>query len=479
MMQRIAPLLAIAERDIRMELRTRRGLWTPVMAALLLIPLATAPPITRESLRESQSEMFAEEIVEHLGQAEVRRQENEDAPVIVVPRQLGWTLPGRSILIALMCTSMLTGPLAQAIPRERTMHTWETLLTAPVSRRELLAGKNLAWSSVGILAAMLASALAVGFGRQDAGWWLLAMPFVPIGAVTIGLFSVRRAADVVGGATIAMRTLPVVIALLTGIAYMLGEWNITLGALVPLGGAVVAAGGTWPGFLPVLLAITSTVLGSTLLAEFTRSGMDIDRSPDEPGVMGKALVVTGLAATAWWLPTLGPKIWGLVPDAPMNVGLSSQSGTLAASLGLLVLAAATNAREPWRGPAKGWRDEGVPLVAASLLAAILCGGATWFALGTSSPVIGASDPRVVGPMFAILAAISQETLFRGLLRQQAGAMLSGLSFVLVIFPTAPLAGAMIAVATGWLTRISRGHILPSILARSAGVLIAMSMSAIT
>ena len=156
-------------------------------------------------------------------------------------------MPNRSILFALVAASVLTGAIAKSSLGERTNRTLQALLTAAITRMELVTGKWLAWAAYGATAASFATLLSLCVGTTVPGWWVLPLPLVPATTVALGLFMVRHATDRVSGATISLRMLPAVLSILAITAYFIGDYAPLLGAAVPLGGALITIGQVWPG----------------------------------------------------------------------------------------------------------------------------------------------------------------------------------------------------------------------------------------
>ncbi|MCP4806578.1 MAG: ATP-binding cassette domain-containing protein [Proteobacteria bacterium] len=213
-------------------------------------------------------------------------------------------MPGRSLLVALLAISLLTGPLAESLPGERQRGTLETLLTAGVSRAELITGKWLAWTLATTTMTAIVAAMGMLDGSQDVGVWPLALPPVAGVAVAFGLWLGRGAADEIAGATRTMRVLPVTSVTLLVAAYALGTVHPALGALVPLGGALLVAGDVFVGALPLTAAWAGSLAAVVgLLAwtarDLTEVGLRRERIGDSAGLIA-------MAGLLWWLPVVGP-----------------------------------------------------------------------------------------------------------------------------------------------------------------------------
>ena len=157
----------------------------------------------------------------------------------------------------------MTGAIAESpLPGERSRKTLKTLPSASITRLELILGKWLAWASFGAGAALAAAAVAILLGRSEPGFWLLPLPTVAMATVALGLFLVHRSEDVVSGATVSLRILPAVLTCSGLLAWLIGNERPLVGAMVPIGGALIAAGDTWDGIAAPLIA-TASLLGLT------------------------------------------------------------------------------------------------------------------------------------------------------------------------------------------------------------------------
>lgn len=508
-----ARVLAIAHRDLRIELGGRRLPFLPVVSALVLFPLAGAPhpsdlPIDTRfrvggDVPESVRADPAFVVVEKDAPTWIRAPRGpETRPILVrggnVPRELRKHLdalestvpvvtvvqaplprPKRSFLLALVSASMLTGALAQSIPGERSQRTLETLMTAAVSRIEIVLGKWLAWGGFGALASMLAMIATVAFGRQEAGPWMLAVPWTSLATVALGLWLVRGARDVVGGATIALRALPAALTVLGAGAWWLGTIDPLLGAFVPIGGSLIAAGDTWPGWGPVLLSVTTTGLATGLLLGSTARGLDaVEGSSDDRGI-AVGLTVTMLALTIWWTPLMGPFLWAVGGTLDRTSVIPPASGQSAATLGFVLLAMTLAARDRdlstlgvrrWRGTSLAFA--GPALLALGLVVVVapwLPGTSAWLTpMGADAlaRVRAADLPRLPGLPVTVLAVIAQEFIFRGWMRTRASRVLAVLAWALVVRPADPIVGVIEGVMLEALAART-GSILPGIGVRVA------------
>ncbi|HEX9186747.1 MAG TPA: ABC transporter permease, partial [Vicinamibacteria bacterium] len=170
---------------------------------------------------------------------------------------------------------MLWGLLACAanfaigLVRERTQGTMGRLLTAPITRRQILLGK-----ATGCFAAMLAvEALLVtvgvlGFGVRPTSWPLLAAAAL---AAAVAFTGIMMALSVVGGTEqsasgAAWATLLVLAMLGGGMVplFVMPGWMATASGVSPARWAILAfEGALWRGFSPAEMALPLGVLLAT------------------------------------------------------------------------------------------------------------------------------------------------------------------------------------------------------------------------
>lgn len=331
----------------------------------------------------------------------------EPRPVLRVQPPLGRVrLPGRALLVALLAISMLTGPLAESLPGEREGRTLELLLASSCSRLELVLGKWLAWTGLSSGVALMAGLAGVLRGTLPLGLWLLALPAALGFVVALGLWLVRGAADLVGGAALPMRVLPLLAVLAVGAALGLGAVHPLLGALVPLGGALALAGEIQPAGAG--LALLSSLVGAGLLLWRTAEALDaqgLALPAERTG--GGALLLSGLLAHA--LAAWGPRLFHVQgePLAPPGLG-ERASGLL---LGLIALVGL--ARRPERPRLWRWGPQvevpvglGLGLLLGGLLegpgAALGLGSALWLRLALQArlpwPLVGLAHAVVLWPL---------------------------------------------------------------------------------
>lgn len=506
-MMRLHRVLAVAERDLHIELGGRRGWMLPAIALGVLLPAAAAPPLPDDPMKRGriavQGDVPAE--VEALERIEVNPElalldfeaSKTGQPFLIrgyfLPDEVRQTmdrlyppmrtqvvepdlvrLPDRSLFLSLVAASVLTGAISQSIPGERTHRTLETLLVAGISRMELVLGKFTAWAGFGAVAALLSAAIAILLGRQEGGWWVVPTPMVSAGTVALGLWLVRRANDVVGGATVALRVLPATLMALGILAWFIGGWYPLLGAAVPLGGALIAAGSFWPGALPPLVAAASTAAMCAALLVATARDLDRPESAHERSLTGEILLTIGLAALCWWGALLSPVIWIIGGNSDLLASLPVAKGVLAGAMGLGLLAVVHAGRSTT--PA---REVGLTRPTAAALGVAALG--LLLAPESASAGVPLSDPqgqalvRLVtaqglsgGWGTTLVAIVAQSLLLQGWLQRHAGPWVAGLVTAALLSPHDPLYG--LGVAAVVTAAAAGGSAVPAIVARVLMVL---------
>ncbi len=476
-------LLAIARRDLALETRGRRGWVLPAITAGLMLPASTvdlgavgrAPDAQVNVAGDVPAEVLALDTVRvvPIEFAQVYFQYDGERLVVqaralpeAIPDALEpsptirfedvrapFKMPGRSLLLALIASSLLTGAVAESLPGERSRHTLELLLAAAVTRLELVTGKWLAWAGYGAATALLAASISLVAGRQEAGPWLVTLPLVPACTIALGLYLLRRSADVVGGSTVSIRVLPALLSCAGIVAMLVSSVHPLVGAAVPLGGALLTAGDTWPGWLPQLVAVVST--GGTTAALLWATARDIgdDNSPrsNVPPAVRDALTVGAIASAAWWTPIAGPVLWAAAGNPFIAGQLPREPGILAGSLLLLLTALVLSARGPDIPHALGLSRPRLSTLAIGLGAGLLLfatSGISSLSPLTGSPflddagerLLGAVNPVWAGPSALILSVFAHELLFRGWLQRAAGPIAAVLVYVVAISPLDPVGG---------------------------------------
>jgi len=378
-------------------------------------------------------------------------------------------LPGRSLLIAILAISLLTGPLADALPGERARRTLEVLLTAGISRGELIGGKWLAWTLSASVTAGVAAMLACWRGVQPAGWWLAGLPLFIASAVAFGLWLVRLVDDVVGGSAAPMRVLPVAAGSMAALARAIAEVSPVAAAAVPLGGPLLVAADLFSSGPQLLAAGAGTVV--FVVAILTRTGRDLDRfdtvsSPTRWGALG----LSGVAVLLWWLTVAGPGIWGGgIAGASSNLVTPLPRSMMVGGIALLACAVIAIAREAQRGPAGESVEVAstaalfVTFAVAALLAA--SGPLPVLDLAPARPVIDTMADRLreagvpsamrssAATMFAALVSIAgQAVLFRHVVATRLGATAASLLWCAAVSPLSPWSALPASLALGFLAQ---------------------------
>ena len=516
---RLQRILAVSHRDLKSELSHRQRGWILIaITGLLLIPVASAPTtlwMTSSTEVSVTGEVPAavsdvQGITVVPDQADIGLfRDPEGAGLLVVGRpppealraaldnnenKLEWVdvsptrkAPHRSLLFALIAASVLTGAVSESISGERSRRTLQCLLSASITRLELILGKWLAWTGYGVLSVSAAALLSLLCGTTPWGWWLLPLPAVPAATVGLGIFMVRHATDPVTGATISLRIVPAVLAILGISAWFLGNIHPILGASVPIGGALIAAGQVWSGFAAPLIATTATLATTAGLLWVTSTQLEQRPDPYSPERTVREFFTEGLLTSGlWWIPLLGPVLWALAGNRQLADGLSLLGPVVAVSLSTGLAAAIWAAQENRPADTLGLRPKAIPWVG------VLIGTWLLFNIGQNGlfPVPFASDetawvhrlqlaiyPMQFNPLLGWSAIILQEIYFRGRLHQKLGAWPAILIFTLVTSPHDPVAGLCIGAALGSLTVVSNGSVIPAILCRvTAGILFTWTSS---
>jgi hypothetical protein len=373
-----------------------------------------------------------------------------------------YDLPGRSLLIAVLAVSLLTGPLADALPGERARRTLEVLLTTGITRGELVGGKWLAWTLSSTATALLASFVACWRGIQEPGWWLLGLPLFIGSAVAFGLWLVRLVDDVVGGSAAPMRVLPVAAGATALFARGLSSISPVAGAAVPLGGPLLVAGDVFQSGPQIIAATAGTA--AFVVAVLTRTGRDLDRvdttsSPTRWGAVG----LSAIAMLLFWLTVAGPRVWGsgITTDLVTSLPRSMVGGGLA----LLACAFVAYAREMRAGRVTVERrasaavSVAVTLAVAAALAA--SGPLPSLDLSTGRETIDAMVARLregsvpftmlaswEAAFAALLSVAGQVVLFRGIVATRGGWITASVLWCFCVCPLGPWSALAASLALG-------------------------------
>jgi len=476
-MIRPARVVAIARRDLAQELKGRRGWVLPAIMAGLLLPVSGAPRFALPAPEEAPPQVVSGAVPEAIealpgirvadsagiifeqGEQltvradwippDVREELDGPRPDVVlelVPRV--FPVPGRSLLFALISASTLTGAVSTSIAGERTHRTLVSLLAAAVTRFEVICGKFLAWGGLGAATSMLAALVAVALDRITLGWWMIPMMTVPLGTVALGLFLVRRAADIIGGTTVSLRVLPAVLGLSGIMAWFIGLSSPSGAALIPLGGALMAAGSTWgtaPG--PALLAAASTLVFTLGLLTWTARDLEEVVRPGR-GITPRALAGWTILAGAviWQTPIVGPLLWSYAGNSVLLAQLPAAAGITAGGFGLLLATFVRAARVPSvatdlgadRSPgALGWA---LAVGAGILLVGLTLAPVPAIPLPGSARLSAALVPTWAGISSLLLCIAADELIFRGWLLRSSGPAAAIIAWWLVKTPLDPITG---------------------------------------
>lgn len=404
-----------------------------------------------------------------------------DGPSRLEYRDVNFRLkpPGRSLLIVLLAISLLTGPLAETLPGERARRTLEVLLTAGITRGELVGGKWLAWTFSATMGAAVSAFLACSTGVQAPGWWLAGVPLFLGSVVAFGMWLVRLVDDVVGGSAAPMRVLPVAAGAMAGVSYAMSHFSEVAAAAVPIGGPLMVAADLLPG----PLAVASATLGSALFigVALTLTGRDLDRvdtvtAPRRWGALG----LSGVAVVLWWLTVAGGSVWTAGPDGIATEMVQPIARTeMVGGVALLACAAITIARDAnRRRAAKG------PCFCAPVTVAVTLAVAAALAASGSLPVLQATPALpAVGTMLerirqaalptaphawngkllaaGLLSILGQAVLFRSVVAKRLGWVTASVLWGMAVSPWSPwnampasLALGALAQGGGWVAALA-------------------------
>jgi hypothetical protein len=399
-MSRAARVWAIAVQDWRVVLGGRRWFGLPSLALLILLPAAALrlpqppmaprrepPPVavsgpipfalqgvaTEDALSETRIVASDPITVDGPMPDDLRRglDRNLGPPTVQVRITAPDLVSARPVLVLLLAISLLTGPMSESLPAERSERTLEVLLSASITRLELVLGKWLAWTLGAASVALASVAGGLLSHAIEPGGWIVGIPIAIAVIVALALFLVRNASDVVGGATIPMRVLPVVAVALLAAAWWLAGYSPILGAAVPIGGALLLTGEVVAGPACVAVAIVSHVAAVALLLHRTADALrEID--PKETPARWRSVMLVAAPVLLWWLVVGGAGVWDMaghpVPTA------SSTSSALAGGAILLLLGGVV-AGQPqglaWRFERPPLRRVAIAVLAGALLAAAL------------------------------------------------------------------------------------------------------------
>ena len=515
----IRPLrvVAIAHRDLLRELKGRRGWVLPAVMVGLMLPISWAPqqgigrvasqfiPTKIAAVGEVPSSILALDGVTEEDAPQALHFANANNVVEVTttrvptvirntldatdPRPVGLSIhqtppsmPSRSMFLALLSASTLTGAVSASIGGERSGRTFIALLAASVTRLEVVLGKWLAWGGLGASSALMAAFVTIVLGRLSMGWWLLPMVTVPLSFVALGLWLVRQASDVMGGTTVTLRVLPAIVGVTGTIAWIVGQDIPLVGAAIPMGGALIAAGSTWGnGAAPALVATASTLALTAWLLHATST--DLEENLETSGTSARwafALRTTIVAAMAWWPALLIPLLWGIAGNAHLSETLPRPPGVLAGAAGLFAVTALWLLRQRTDRPRWFSQPTVTGVVVSLVVGALLAAGSQWSMASTvlhfgeeaRLRMAAALWPSWTGPFIGLTAILADELLFRGWLQERVGPAWAVAAWTAVKSPFDPLGGILQGIALTGIVQ-QTGSIWTAAIARSAAVVTAV------
>jgi len=491
-MSRVARVWALAVQDWRGVLGGSGWLRLPSLAVAILLPAAAlhlprspiGPPRERPPVAVSGTVPFAlQGVVTEDESSETRIVETDpirvDGPIPDdlrrgLDRNLGpptvqvrLTAPDigaiRPVFVLLLAISLLTGPLSESLPAERSERTLEVLLSSAITRFELVLGKWLAWTLAAVGAALASVAGGLLSGAIEPGGWIVGIPLAIAVVVALAFWLVRNAGDVVGGATIPMRVLPVVAIALLSAAWWLSGYAHVLGAAVPIGGALLLTGDVVGGTTCIVTAIVTHVAAVALLLMRTADALqEID--PKETPEHWRSVALVLAPIFLWWITVGGAGVWDMaghpVPTAsPVSSGLAGGV--------ILVLLGAVVAAQP-RGVAM--RFSRVPLrsVAVAVVAGAMLAAAMPVLPAVPSPLLAPPTERLAALAYpagfvGLVVLLGQELVFRVVVPSRAGALVAVLAWTIAITPFDPLGGLL--SGTVLMALAGGGGIVPVLLAR--------------
>ena len=470
-MSRVARVWAIAVQDWRVVLGGSGWLRLPSLAAAILLPAAAlqlpqapiGPPRERPLVAVSGPIPFALQGV-------VTEDESSETRIVATdPIRFGGPIPDdlrrgldrnlgsptvqvrltapdvgaiRPVFVLLLAISLLTGPMSESLPAERSERTLEVLLSSAITRVELVLGKWLAWTLAAVAAALASVAGGLLSGAIEPGGWIVGIPLAIAVVVALALWLVRNAGDVVGGATIPMRVLPVVAMVLLAAAWWLSGYAHVLGAAVPIGGALLLTGDVVGGTTCIVTAILTHVAAVALLLVRTADALqEIDPKETPERWRSKALVLAPILL--WWIAVGGAGVWDMAGH-PVPTASAVSSG-LAGGV-ILVLLGAVVAAQP-RGVAVRFPRLPLKSVAVAVLAGALLAAAMPVLPAVPSPLLAPPTERLAALAYpagfvGLVVLLGQELVFRVVLPSRAGALVAVLAWTIAITPFDPLGGLL-------------------------------------
>jgi hypothetical protein len=491
-MSRLARVWAIAIQDWRVVLGGRGWLRLPSLAVAILLPAAAlhlprapiAPATERPPVAVAGPIPFAlQGVLTEDASSETRIVQTE--PILVdgpipddlrrgLDRNLGaptvqvrLTAPNvrslRPVFVLLLAISLLTGPLSESLPAERSERTLEVMLSSAITRVELVLGKWLAWTLAAVGAALTSVAGGLLSGAIEPGGWIVGIPLAIAVVVALALWLVRNAGDVVGGATIPMRVLPVVAIALLAAAWGLSGYAHVLGAAVPIGGALLLTGDVVGGPTCFVTAILTHVAAVAFLLVRTADALqEID--PKETPDRWRSVVLVVAPIFLWWIAVGGSGVWDMAGH-PVPTASAVSSG-LAGGVILLLLGAVV-AGQP-RGVAMRFSRPPLRSVAVAVVAGAMLAAAMPLLPVVPSPLLAPPTERLAALAYpagvvGLVVLLGQELVFRVVVPSRAGALVAVLAWTIAVTPFDPLGGLL--SGTVLMALYGGGGIFPVLLAR--------------
>jgi hypothetical protein len=348
----------------------------------------------------------------------------------------------RPVLVLLLAISLLTGPMSESLPAERSERTLEVMLSASITRRELVVGKWLAWTLAAASAALASVVGGLLTKTIVPGGWIVGIPLAIAVIVALALWLVRNAGDVVGGATIPMRVLPVVALAMLAAAWWLFGYSPLLAAAVPIGGALLLTGDVIGGPTCIAVAVAAHAVTVGVLLFGTANALQEIDPKETPEHWRSALLVLA-PAFLWWLAVGGAGVWEMAGH-PVPTASVPSSGIAGGAI--LFLLGAVVAGQP-KGLALGFDRIPFRRAVVALLAGALLAAAMPVLPVIPSPLLGPPTERLAALAYpaglvGLVVLVGQELVFRVVLPARAGALLAVLAWTVAINPFDPLGGLL-------------------------------------
>ena len=258
-------------------------------------------------------------------------------------------------------------------------------------------------------------------------------------------------------------------------AWFLGGIHPILGALVPLGGALIATGQVWAGPLPAIVSSLSAIAAGGLL--LSRTASQLEQTPPSNRAQKRLQVFGiefGLGALLWWMPILGSLIWANAGNQPLTEAIGAQPGVIAASL-MVGIAAWIHLNQPQ--PKRETDARSIPLsirlTVMGFLLVAFCSLLFPNGLMISPPSLTGIHERLFqahaltpfGIWLGFVLIPLQEWYFRGRLVDRLGKWGAISLYVLIVHPLNPLMGLVLGLTFVYTNQWVNRGLWPSILIR--------------